>query len=194
MLYNINKIYKKGFLEPIMELLNFQQNNIKALDSINKDQLMSYQKEIVNLNKTISLDPNNADHFENRGDLYLKSDQPLKALYDYLTANNLDHDDDINTARCLCARAEIFNKANFLSDAWQDYECAVGFDILNPYYYFRRGCVEIKLNKINKAIKSFQSASGYKNGGEPGELPEIKVIKKSKKTLIFCRYTVKKLI
>ena len=77
MFYNINKIYKKGFLEPIMGLLNSHRNNSVILDSINHDQLMRYQKEITNFNTLISQEPNNPEYFEDRGDLYLKSGQPF---------------------------------------------------------------------------------------------------------------------
>jgi tetratricopeptide (TPR) repeat protein len=147
MFYDFGKIDRDRFLE---DLLNLQ--NSPRYKSTTTNQRNDYQKEISDLNKKIALEPDNFECIEKRGDLYLELGQPFEAVFDYLTANELGpgYDNDINIARCFFARGKIWERVNYLEDAWQDYDMAFGFDISNSQYEANRDRLKIKLNKTDE--------------------------------------------
>ena len=118
---NTDIIYKEGFRESIKDLVTIPHKNSIVSDSITSKQRKEYQEKINRLHQMIELEPDNWEHIERRGDLNYKMGRHDKALLDYLDANNLGQDDEVNIAKCLCARGIIKEKAGFDEDALEDY-------------------------------------------------------------------------
>lgn len=112
------------------------------------------QYSIEDLTEMINSNPNNADAYLNRGNIYRKSDDHEKAIADYSKAIELNPK---NSVACN-NRGLVYYKMKNYKSAMKDYNQAIK---LNPKYadaYCNRGLVWHKLKEYRKAIEDYTKA------------------------------------
>ena len=109
---------------------------------------------IDELNKIIQSNPNDADAYLNRGNLYRKSDNFDTAISDYNKAVELN----LKNADAYNKRGLTYYKMENYDDAMKDFNQAIK---INPKFadaYCNRGLVWHKLKEFEKAVKDYTKA------------------------------------
>lgn len=118
------------------------------------------KKALSDYNKGLSVDPNNAVLYSNRGKVWFDRKEYQKALEDYNRSLALKSDDP----QTLSNRGAAKGMLGDLNGALQDFNRAIKVDPNNPNGYFNRGILYGQLGESEKAIADYRKYLSYKPG------------------------------
>lgn len=111
-------------------------------------------EKILYYSRAIELDSLYTKAFNNRGNVYQKLDEPLKALQDYDKALELNS----KAAAVLVNRAHIYQKMGEYRNAIGDYSRAIDLDSSHPKLYIYRAACYAGLKAYKESIQDYHRA------------------------------------
>lgn len=113
------------------------------------------EKELIkNHNDKGIFDKNNAEYYNNRGDLYVEQEKYKEAIEDYNKAIKLDG----KKAKYYCNRGDVYSFQGKYEEAIEDYDKAINLDNQNPMLYNGRGNAYYSKGEYEKSIKDYDKA------------------------------------
>ena len=122
-----------------------KENMRVALDQHRLDEALQA------LNRALEIDPQDANAYKNRGNVYGKLNRLAEALQDYTIAIKLAPQD----ANAYKSRGNVYGKLNRLEEALQDYNRALEID---PHFVLAQNNQKQLLNSMKAAEKSPKSS------------------------------------
>lgn len=119
-----------------------------------EDDLTDPEMALKLLNQAVSINPESAAAFNDRGKVHAKMGQFDRALKDYDTAVKLDPD----YVRAYNNRGVVLYETNQYDEALKNYNQAI---VLNPGYataYLNRGLANYQMDRMDRACKDFEKA------------------------------------
>lgn len=112
------------------------------------------RQAILYHNTAVELDPNNPDHYADRGDAYNGMGDFEKAIEDFTTAIELDPSEMWPYQ----GRAWAYRRTGDYKNAIEDYTAAIELDPDNPYFYQSRGDIYHESGDYEKAKEDYMTA------------------------------------
>lgn len=111
-----------------------------------------YSKALKDLNQAVTLNPNEAMFYSNRGNIFFDLGQDDNALFDYNNCIRLDSTDE----NAFANRGAIFGRRGQYDEAVQDLSRAIDLDPDFVNAYMNRGIIYSVLNQREQAKKDYQ--------------------------------------
>lgn len=111
-----------------------------------------YSKALKDLNQAVTLNPNEAMFYSNRGNIFFDLGQDDNALFDYNNCIRLDSTDE----NAFANRGAIFGRRGQYDEAVQDLSRAIDLDPNFVNAYMNRGIIYSVLNQREQAKKDYQ--------------------------------------
>ncbi len=146
-------------LKPHIVVLNFSDNdNVKDIEETADDRLDQQNPTIEDCNKIISMKPNSAEAYYNRGNVYGKAGQFKQAIDDYSKAISLKPD----YVDAYLYRGTVYSKLGQNQSAIKDFSKIISLKPKFVEAYYNRGTVYANLGQNQPAIDDFNKAISVK--------------------------------
>ena len=123
---------------------------------------VEYGRTMVDYDKLIELDPDNADAYHERGDFYYEMDQYGKAIADYSRAIELEP----RYASAYFNRAYAYGEIGEYNKAIADYSKAIELNPSDAQAYYNRGLDYHNKGEVAKAVSDLEQCIGLSNDPE----------------------------
>jgi tetratricopeptide (TPR) repeat protein len=140
--------------QPVLRLSSAEQETILRQQALAEAQHGNYAEAIAIFSELIDRNPNNANHYSNRGLVYFQSGQPAAAIGDYNRAIKLNPrlDSAYNN------RANYYAAQGQFLEAILDYDIALDLNPANVRAWINQGITFRELEMHDRALESFDLA------------------------------------
>ena len=128
---------------------------------IGHEELKEYEQSIAKYNEAIALNPNDAEAYFNRGNVYQESSQYQLAINDYDRAIAIDS----NHVKAYYNRGNIYKNLKEYDRAIADYDRVITFDLSHAGAYSNRGDIYKEKEQYKLAIADYDKAIAINPNG-----------------------------